>query len=107
MGNDTFLGMRSELRSMVKISIGDRCAISWDVSIMDSDFHSIDGKPMRTPVTIGDDVWIGSRVTILKGVTVGNGAVIAAGSVVVSDVPSNSMVGGVPARIIRQQVSWS
>ena len=52
-------------------------------------------------VVIEDDVWIASRVSILPGVTVGKGSVIAAGAVVTKDVPPSSLVGGIPARIIR------
>jgi acetyltransferase-like isoleucine patch superfamily enzyme len=51
--------------------------------------------------TIGSDVWIGSHVTVLQGVTVGDGAVIAAGAVVTKDVPPFSIVGGVPAKVLR------
>ena len=54
------------------------------------------------PVTIGNDVWIGGNVTILPGVTIGNNVVIAAGAVVTKDVPDNSLVGGVPAKLIRE-----
>lgn len=54
-------------------------------------------------VVIGNDVWIGQRVLILRGVTVGDGAVIAAGSVVHRDVPAYSIVGGVPAKLIRER----
>lgn len=54
------------------------------------------------PVTIGNDVWIGGNVTILPGVTIGNNVVIAAGAVVVKDVPDNMLVGGVPAKPIRE-----
>ncbi|MDE6838008.1 MAG: sugar O-acetyltransferase [Acutalibacter sp.] len=54
------------------------------------------------PVAIGNDVWIGGNVTILPGVTIGNNVVIAAGAVVTKDVPDNSLVGGVPARVIRE-----
>ena len=53
------------------------------------------------PVVIGRDVWIGGNCTILPGVTIGNNAVIAAGAVVTRDVPDNCVVGGVPARKIR------
>lgn len=54
------------------------------------------------PVRIGNDVWIGGNVTILPGVTIGNNVVVAAGAVVTKDVPDNSLVGGVPARLIRE-----
>ena len=53
------------------------------------------------PVTIGNDVWIGGNCTILPGVTIGNNVVVAAGAVVTKDVPDNSLVGGVPAKLIR------
>lgn len=54
------------------------------------------------PVKIGDDVWIGGNVTILPGVNIGNNAVIAAGAVVTKNVPDNTLVGGVPAKVIRK-----
>lgn len=53
-------------------------------------------------VTIGNDVWIGANVTILPGVTIGNNVVVAAGAVVTKDVPDNVLVGGVPARVIKE-----
>lgn len=53
------------------------------------------------PVKIGNDVWIGGKVTITPGVTIGNNVVVAAGAVVVDDVPDNSLVGGVPAKVIK------
>ena len=53
------------------------------------------------PVTIGNDVWIGGNVTILPGVTIGNNVVIAAGAVVTKDVPDNCVIGGVPAKKIK------
>ena len=54
------------------------------------------------PVRIGNDVWIGGNVTILPGITIGNNVVIAAGAVVTKDVPDNSLVGGVPAKLIKK-----
>ncbi len=55
---------------------------------------------------IGDWVWIGCRATVLKGVTIGDGAVVAAGSVVTRDVPPAALVGGNPARVLRERVTW-
>lgn len=54
-------------------------------------------------VNIGNDVWVGNRVTIIGGINIGDGAVIAAGSVVTHDIPSYTIVGGVPAKIIRNR----
>lgn len=56
----------------------------------------------KGPVIIGKNVWIGDKATILPGVTIGEGAVIAANSVVSKNVPPFSVVGGIPARIIKQ-----
>lgn len=53
------------------------------------------------PVHIGNDVWLGGNVTILPGVTIGNNVVVAAGAVVTKDIPDNSLVAGVPAKLIR------
>ncbi len=57
------------------------------------------------PVTIGNDVWIGGNVTILPGITIGNNVIVAAGAVVTKDIPDNTLVGGVPAKKIKDLVS--
>lgn len=54
------------------------------------------------PVAIGDDVWIGANATILPGVTIGSNVIVAAGAVVTKDVPDNVLVGGVPAKVIKE-----
>ena len=54
------------------------------------------------PIRLGDDVWIGANATVLPGVAIGDGAVVAAGAVVTRDVPPMTVVGGVPARVIKQ-----
>jgi acetyltransferase-like isoleucine patch superfamily enzyme len=107
IGRMTFLNRRTEIMAKELVSIGDECAISWDVSISDTDYHQLGaGRPDTSPVLIGNHVWIGARATILKGVSIGDGAIVAAGSVVTKDVPPRSLVAGVPARIIRDDVSW-
>lgn len=103
----SFINSDCRIRCHESICIGDGCAISHDVTIMDSDAHRLNGSQKTDPVIIRDHVWIGSRVLILSGVTVGEGAVVAAGSVVTKNVPARSLVGGVPARVLREEVTWS
>lgn len=90
------------------IKIGNNVAIARDVIIRDTDAHDIiDGKHEKTkPVVIGNHVWIGTRAVIMKGVTIGDGAVIAAGAIVTKDVPKNSVVAGVPAKVIKENIEW-
>lgn len=111
IGRGTHVGNQSRIIVRDRISIGSDCAISWNVLVMDTDQHSIvvpGDAPSATvqPVTIGDRVWIGANVIVLKGVEIGDGAVIAAGSVVTRDVPAQALVGGNPARVLRERVQW-
>lgn len=91
------------------VSIGERCFIGADVEILDSDFHGlrVEQRAMSLrewarPVVIEDDVFIGSHVRVLKGVRIGRGSVVASAAVVTRDVPANVIVGGNPARIIKE-----
>ena len=89
------------------IWIGDDVAISKNVTIRDSDNHEmVGGQAMQSPIQIGDHVWIGMNAIVLKGVTIGDGSVVAAGAVVTREVPPNSLVAGIPARVVRQGVVW-
>ena len=90
------------------IEIGDNVLVGSSVTVLDSDFHEIDpekrvgGNPKTGKVVIGDNVWIGDRVMILKGTAIGKNSVVAAGSVVSGEFPANVVIGGVPARVIRE-----
>ncbi|MBK5214574.1 MAG: acyltransferase [Flavobacteriaceae bacterium] len=97
-----------EINCFNHISIGNDVAISKGVVIRDSDNHQIIGNsnPISQPIKIGNHVWIGLNATILKGVHIGDGAIIAAGAVVTKGVPANTIVAGVPAKIIRSDVVW-
>lgn len=103
-----FINKGSMIECACHISIGDDCLIGRDVLIHDSDGHVIDNNPneMTSPVVIEDHVWICSRAMILKGVHIGKGAIVAAGAVVTRDVPAGCMVAGVPAKVIRENVTW-
>lgn len=90
-----------------RTTIGRGCAIGWEVTLMDINFRSIDGAPPDAPVTIGDGVWIGAGARIMAGVHVGDGAIVASGSVVTRDVAPATLVGGVPARVLRHDVTWA
>ena len=107
-GNNVYVNSNCKLVSSSSISIGADSVVSWDVEIRDSDFHEMcrDGFEVSKPIVIGSRVWVGSRVSILKGVNVGSGAVIATGAVVTRDVPEKSLAAGVPARVIRENVTW-
>lgn len=106
LGDRSFLNRRTEICCVERVTIGRGCAIAWDVSITDTDYHQVGDKPMSAPVEIGDHVWIGAKSLVLKGVRIGEGAIVAAGSVVVTDVPARTLVAGVPAQVIRTDVSW-
>lgn len=103
-----FFNSNIKIRCTKSIKIGKNVFISHDVTIMDSDAHYIDyaGYEETKPVTIGDNVWIGTRVTILKGVNIGDGAVIGAGSVVTRDIPANCIAVGSPAKVIKENIKW-
>ncbi|MEP6755196.1 MAG: acyltransferase [Chthonomonadales bacterium] len=60
------------------------------------------GPAIKMPIVVGNGCWIGARVTVLAGVTIGDGAVVAAGSLVTKNVPAHTLVGGVPAKPIRE-----
>ncbi|MDD3002699.1 MAG: acyltransferase [Candidatus Shapirobacteria bacterium] len=90
-----------------KIIIGNWCAIGYDVKILSitHDVHNPTGKNkkiLESDITIGNNVWIGSNVFIKEGIKIGNNAIIGANTVVTKNVSTNTIVGGVPAKLIRK-----
>lgn len=118
-GGHCFCGA-SSIICRERINIGDDVIISWGVTIVDHNSHSLgwvdrknDVRDWRlgekdwsgvqvAPVSIGNRVWIGFGAIILKGVTIGDEAVIGAGSVVTKNVPPKVVVAGNPARLVRR-----
>ena len=86
------------------IAIGDGTLIGHQVVFATLD-HMLDpadrASMIAHPITVGKNVWIGSHATILSGVTIGDNSVVAAGAVVTKSVPANTVVAGVPARIVK------
>jgi tetrahydrodipicolinate N-acetyltransferase len=116
-GGELRIGHATNVNGLTKIlvaesvRIGSGCTLSWDVQILDHDFHAITvggvTRPSTKPVVIGNRVWVGARALILKGVEVGNGSVVGAGAVVTRDVPPGTIVAGMPARVVGKVDSWS
>ena len=105
VGRHVFINSSCHFQDQGGVTIGNGTLIGHNVVLatINHDFepaHRGDNHP--APIVIGENVWIGSNVTILPGVTIGNGAVIAAGAVVTMDVPPLTVVGGVPARVIKE-----
>lgn len=101
----------SEIICDKRIVFGNNCLLSWDILIMDTDFHSIyntEGilQNPSNPIQIGDNVWIGCRASILKGVTVANNSVIAANSTIRKDCPVSYSIYGDGSKIVKQNIIW-
>ena len=107
IGNNTYIGDRTEIHSGKSVKIGNNVNIAWDCNILDRDYHAFESdSEVVKSVVISDNVWIGARSIVLKGVTIGCGSVVAAGSVVTHDVPERCLVAGNPAKVIKENISW-
>jgi len=113
IGNDCNIGEHTHITSINKIIIGNGFLTGRYVFIGDNSHGGFSWEESSIPpiqrrlqskgdVVIGDNVWIGDKSTILAGVTIGDNVIVGANSVVTKDIPSNTMVAGVPARIIKR-----
>ena len=109
IGDDSLVGEFNVIRGQGGVQIGNRVYTSPMVQLVAVN-HVFDdaGRPFieqgitAEGITVEDDVWIGSGAVVTDGVTIGRGAVVAAGAVVTQDVPPYTVVGGVPARVLRR-----
>ena len=105
IGKNVFINACCKFQDQGGIEIGNGVLIGHNVTLATLNH---DERPdfrqniYPKPIKIGDNVWIGSNATILQGVTIGDGAIIGANAVVTKNVPENTIVAGVPAKIIRK-----
>lgn len=104
IGKNIFINACCHFQDHGGVTIGDDCQIGHNVVFATLN-HGLVPEDRKTtypaPIILGKNVWIGSNATILQGVTIGDNAIVAAGAVVTKDVPANTVVGGVPAKFIR------
>ena len=111
--NNTKINGGVELVSLKKIDIGEDCLFAEGIIVRDNDGHKFGrGSAISTElenkeVKIGNHCWIGQRAMILKGTTLEDNVIVGAGAVVAGNVASNVAVAGIPARVIKENVSWS
>lgn len=108
LGKEVFINTGVHIQDTGGVWIGEGTLIGHNVVLatLNHDIHPKFRKNLVPgPIVIGKNVWIGSNSTILQNVSIGDNAVIAAGAVVNSDVPDNTIVGGVPAKIIKNIVN--
>lgn len=105
IGRGVFINACCQIQDHGGVTIGDCSQIGHNVVLATLN-HFLEPEKRRftrpAPIRLGRGVWIGSNATILPGVTIGDYAVVAAGAVVTHDVPARTVVGGVPARILKE-----
>lgn len=117
IGEDTFINVNAVIVDDAPIAIGQRVLLGPAVQLItamhplrvadrrtpavDVAAGSAPWRTMTAPITIGDDVWIGSGVVVLPGVTIGDRCTIGAGAVVTADIPADSLALGTPAKVVR------
>lgn len=106
--NGGFINENVQITCGDTIEVGYGATIGRDVVIRSFDGHTImcNDYQISEPIKIGRHVWIGQGATVLKGVSIGEGAIIAAKALVTKDVPAHTIVAGIPAKVIKENVEW-
>jgi len=113
LGNNFSITAESTIVTANSIKFGNDCILSWDILIMDTDFHKIKDKSGKilnppTPIIIGNKVWIGCRCLILKGTTIPDNSVIGANSFISKRLEKeNAVYGGQPVRLLKEEIIWT
>ena len=105
VGQNVFINACCKFQDQGGITIGNGVLIGHGVTLATLNHEENPNKRQNIypkPITIGDNVWIGSNATILSGVKIGDGAIIGANAVVTKDVAKNTIVAGIPAKVIRE-----
>ncbi|UGB33239.1 sugar O-acetyltransferase [Metabacillus sp. B2-18] len=107
VGENFFANFDCTILDVCEVRFGDNCMLAPGVQIYTAThpLHPTErnsGREYAKPITFGDNVWIGGGAIINPGITIGDNVVIASGAVVTKDVPANVVVGGNPAKIIKQ-----
>ena len=105
IGENVFINSGCKMQDQGGIFIGDNVLIGHNATLLT--LNHVEDPEYRadllpSPVYIGDNAWLGSNVTVLPGVNIGDGAIVAAGAVVTKDVPKDTIVAGIPAKIMRK-----
>ncbi|WP_326494417.1 sugar O-acetyltransferase [Nocardioides pini] len=104
LGKNVFINLGCRFQDTGGITIGDDTLVGHGATLTTLN-HALDpdrrADMQPAPIVIGRKVWLGANVTVVPGVTIGDGAVVGAGSVVTKDVPADTIIAGVPARVIR------
>ncbi|MCU1500724.1 MAG: transferase hexapeptide repeat containing protein, partial [Ilumatobacteraceae bacterium] len=106
IGEGVFINYGTSISASRLVRIGARTQIGTHCMLIDNAFHRVepelrDELPESKSIVLGPNVWLGARVIVLPGVSIGADSVVAAGSVVSKDVPPRTLVGGMPAKVIR------
>ncbi|MDE7378952.1 MAG: sugar O-acetyltransferase [Paraprevotella sp.] len=104
VGKDVFINACCHFQDHGGVTLGDGCQIGHNVVFATLN-HELHPEARQTtvpaPIVLGRNVWVGANATLLQGVTIGDNAVVAAGAVVTKDVAANTIVGGIPAKFIK------